>query len=163
MSVVAEVAAGPAVSAEPAVGARVSADVSVQPAAGAAPAVNEEASVALSATAIAGQCDEIAFESSNLLRLDNAQDEGVEPPTDIDGASVEATLTDVTDPDNPAAIIGPIAMPEFPAPAANDYRASFLADAGSGFFVGQRVQILYDFDGGAGLVRQFNIIALVCE
>ena len=109
-------------------------------------------------------CPTIRFNSDNLLKLEDALDEGVEPAVPIeDAATVEAQLDDVTDPDNVVSIAGPITLAPFPGSPSNDYRATFFADSGGGYFVGQRVKITYTLDDGAPLRRDFVVVALVCE
>lgn len=113
-------------------------------------------------TATVPDCAEIKFDGDNLVELNDAQDISQSPAVDITGASVEAVLTDEVD-DSPIVAVSPVAMPEYPAPATNDYRGSFFASAANGFSVGQRVKIDIDFDGGAGLRRHFVFVAIVCE
>ena len=109
-------------------------------------------------------CAEIVFDTDNLLELNDALDASVTPNVPITGATVAATLTDISDPDNPSVLgISPISMPEFPSPPSDDYRATFFASAANSFFVGQRIEVGIDFDGGVGLRRQFTFIAIVCE
>ncbi len=100
-------------------------------------------------------------DGDNLVELNDAQDISQSPAVDITGASVEAVLTDEAD--DSALAVSPVAMPEYPAPATNDYRGSFFASTANGFSVGQRVKIDIDFDAGAGLRRHFVFVAIVCE
>ncbi len=102
-------------------------------------------------------CDEIIFDATNLLLLENVQDDGPDPAEDLDSGIVSATITDEAD---DSVIFGPIALVEFPASPSNDYRANFVASAANGFAVGQRVRVTYAFAGG-GLVRPFPIVAIV--
>lgn len=105
----------------------------------------------------------IKLDGDNLIRFDDVLNQGLEPAAAITGAIVTATLTDVTDPDNPSALLGPIPMPEFPSAPAADYRATYFADSGGGFFAGQRVRVEVDFNGGPGLRTQVSFIGIVCE
>ena len=102
-------------------------------------------------------CDEIIFDATNLLKLENVQDEGSDPAEDLESGTVSATITNEAD---DSVIFGPIVLTEFPAPPSNDYRANFIASAANGFAVNQRVRVTYSFVGG-GLVRPFPIVALV--
>ncbi len=105
-------------------------------------------------------CGQIIFDSDNLLELNDLQDISQTPAVDLTGATVNATLTDEAD---DSVIIGPVLMPEYPAPAANDYRVSFFASTGNGFSIGQRIKVNIEADGGVGLRREFNFVGIVCE
>lgn len=108
------------------------------------------------AVAASPQCDELVFDASNDLLLSNVVDaDGVA----ITGATVTVSVFDVDDLVTP--LVGPFGMVD---DGGGNYSQTFLPGAGSGFFVGQRVKIIYDFNGpGAGDDRIFNLIALVIE
>lgn len=108
-------------------------------------------------------CPTIGFNGGNLLKLEDALDNATDPAVPIEGATVEAQLDDVTDPENVVAIVGPIALSEFPSGPSNDYRATFVATTAEGFFVGQRVKITYSLDDGSPVIAEFVVVALVCE
>lgn len=103
-------------------------------------------------------CDEIVFEATNLLLLENVQNDGLTPAVDLNGGTVSALITDEAD---DSTILGPIPLSEHPTQPANDWRANFVASASNGFAIGQRVRVTYSFDSGGGLVRPFPIVALV--
>lgn len=106
-------------------------------------------------------CGQIVFDSDNLLELNDLQDISQTPAVDITGATVTAILTDEAD--DSALPISPLTLLEYPAPAANDYRTSFYATTANGFSIGQRIKVNIEADGGVGLRREFNFVAIVCE
>lgn len=105
---------------------------------------------------LVGQCLEIFLDASTDLLLEDVQDTA---GAAITGATVTATVFDEEDLVTP--LVGPLAMSD---DGGGDYSATFKPVALDGFFVGQRVRIVYDFDGpGADDERVFNVIAIVCE
>lgn len=101
-------------------------------------------------------CLEMFLDASADLLLESVQDAaGVA----ITGATVSVSVFDVDD--LTTALVGPFGMVD---DGGGDYSQTFKPDALSGFFIGQRVRIQYDFDGpGAGDDRIFNVNAIVCE
>jgi len=108
-------------------------------------------------------CADIKLDGDNFVGFDSVVNAGVTPNVPITGATVSAQLTDVTDPDVPVALLGPIPMPEFPGSPSSSYRATYFADSGAGFFEGQRIRVEVDFDGGPGLRTQESYVAVVRE
>ncbi len=102
-------------------------------------------------------CLQILLDAATDVLLQNVQDPAGAP---ITGATVSAEIFDVDDLVNPlTTIAGP-----FDDDGGGDYSTIFTPTAGDGYFVGQRVQIVYDFDGpGSDDERIFNVIALVCD
>ena len=101
-------------------------------------------------------CSQILIDTSTDLLLQNVQDPDGAP---ITGATVTVSIFDVDDLVTP--LVGPFNLVD---DTGGDYSQNFKPGALSGFFVGQRVQIIFDFDGpGAGDDRIFNLIALVCD
>ena len=102
-------------------------------------------------------CLQILLDAATDVLLQNVQDQAGAP---ITSAVVSAEIFDVDDLVNPlTTIAGP-----FDDDGGGDYSAIFTPTAGDGYFVGQRVQIVYDFDGpGSDDERIFNVIALVCD
>ena len=101
-------------------------------------------------------CAQILIDTSTDLLLQNVQDPDGTP---ITGATVTVSIFDVDD--LVTALVGPFNMVD---DTGGDYSQNFKPGVLSGFFVGQRVQIVYDFNGpGAGDDRIFNLIALVCD
>lgn len=101
-------------------------------------------------------CNEVLFEADNDLLLSD-----VESPVGVPlaGGTVSVEIFDVED--LGTVLVGPLALGD---DGGGDYSGEFKADAGSGFFVGQRIKIVYDFDGpGVDDDRIFNVIAIVCE
>jgi hypothetical protein len=108
------------------------------------------------AVAASPQCDELVFDASNDLLLSDVVDAaGVA----ITGATVTVSVFDLDDLVTP--LVGPFGMVD---DGGGDYSQTFKPDAPSGFFVGQRVKVVYDFDGpSAGDDRIFNLFVLVVE
>ena len=103
-------------------------------------------------------CEVFRLDSDNVVAFDDAMNQSAEPAVALTGAVVSAQLYDVTDAENPIALGSPIAMPEYPSAPSNDYRGTFFADSGAGFYDGQRVEVRIAFDGGAGLRGAFTFI-----
>ena len=101
-------------------------------------------------------CLEALFEADNDLLLENVQDsDGAALP----GGTVDVDIFDVDD--LTTALLGPISLSD---DGGGDYSGNFKAGTADGFFVGQRIKIVYTFDGpGADDDRLFNVIAIVCE
>ena len=105
-------------------------------------------------------CQKVAFNGDNLLKLDNVEDDSTVPATALTGATVTANIFES---DGTTLIQGPIAMAEFPSAPSNDYRGTFFASTGNGYSVNQRIEIVYTVDAGVGLRRDFYVIAIVCQ
>lgn len=103
------------------------------------------------------QCVEMFLDASTELLLEDVQDTAGAP---ITGATVTATVFD--EEDLLTSLVGPLAMND---DGGGDYSVTFKPVALDGFFVGQRVRIVYDFVGPATPDddRVFNVIAIVCE
>lgn len=96
------------------------------------------------------------LDASADLLLENVQDAA---GAAITGATVSVSVFDVED--LSTALVGPFGMVD---DGGGNYSQTFKPDTVSGFFVGQRVRIVYDFNGpGAGDDRIFNVVAIVCE
>ena len=101
-------------------------------------------------------CVNVFFDSDNDLVLEDVVDASGTP---ITGATVTAEVFDLDD--LTTSLFGPVAMSD---DGGGDYSVVFTPTAGAGFSVGQRLRIVYDFDGpGADDDRIFNVNALVCE
>jgi hypothetical protein len=103
-------------------------------------------------------CLDAIFDSPNDLLLEDVVDSSGAP---LPGGTVSAEVFDVDD--LLTVLVGPVVL-------ADDGGGDYSAPAGLtptailGFFVGQRIKIVYDFDGpGAGDDRIFNVIAIVVE
>lgn len=103
-------------------------------------------------------CDVFRLDSDNVVAFDDAMNNSVTPAAQLTGAVVSADLYDVTDPANPNFLLGPIALSEYPGAPSNDYRGTFFADSGGGFYDGQRVEVRITFDAGAGLRGAFAFV-----
>lgn len=102
-------------------------------------------------------CLQILLDAATDVLLQNVQDPAGAP---ITGATVSAEIFDV---DDLTTVLTTLAGP-FSDDGGGDYSAIFTPTAGDGYFVGQRVQIVFDFDGpGSDDERIFNVIALVCD
>ncbi len=102
------------------------------------------------------QCADLVFEASNDLLLSDVVDAAGAP---IAGATVTVSVFDVDD--LVTQLVGPFNMVD---DTGGNYSQTFLPGTGSGFFVGQRIKIVYDFNGpGVGDDRIFNLLALVVE
>lgn len=103
-------------------------------------------------------CVEALFDSSNDIVLADVLDVAGAP---ITGATVSAEIFDVSDLTTPLLTILSGAFTESPA---GTYFAIWTPITGDGFSVGQRVQIVFNFDGpGSDDERIFNVIAIICE
>jgi len=100
-------------------------------------------------------CIEIFLDASTDLNLENVVDAS---GAAITGATVSVTVFD--EEDLTTSLVGPLALSD---DGGGDYSVAFKPLTVDGFFVGQRVRMVYDFDGpGADDDRIFNAIALVC-
>ncbi len=103
-------------------------------------------------------CLQILLDAATDVLLQNVQGPAGAP---IAGATVSAEIFDVDDLGTP---LTTILSGAFSDDGGGDYSAIFTPIAADGYFVGQRVQIVFDFDGpGSDDERIFNVIALVCD
>lgn len=107
-------------------------------------------------------CDFVRLGADNLLELLDALDETQDPAVEVTGATVTATVADVSDPAVAVDLLGTLALLEHPAAPSNDYRASFYADPAL-FRAGQRLRIEIVIDGGLGLRSQYVQVVSVRE
>jgi hypothetical protein len=102
--------------------------------------------------------DEMAWESDNVLDLDVVVDDLDPDPVPITAAtSVSVSIFDADD--DQEVTISPITLIQ--VGTTNHWRATVLVNATNGFSRRQRLRLIYDFDGGPGLVAQFEGLAQV--
>lgn len=103
-------------------------------------------------------CVEAIFDSSNDIVLSDVQDAS---GATIGGATVSAEIFDVED---LTTVLETFLSGAFTESPAGTYFAPWTPKEINGFSVGQRVQIVFTFDGpSSDDDRIFNVIALICE
>jgi hypothetical protein len=103
--------------------------------------------------------DELAWNSDNVLDLDEVLDDMASPPAAITSAtSVECSIFDA-DNDSELTAVSPVTLNQ--VGSTNHWRNTVTVNADNGFTRKQRLRLVYTFDGGAGLLGEFEAFGIV--